>query len=64
MDSFRRRLEQLINEFSEENGSDTPDFILANYLIDCLDAFDNAVNHREVWYGRGEEVVDAPATIE
>lgn len=48
MKSFRKALEELINEYSKENGSNTPDFILADYLIDCLDAFDNAVNRREV----------------
>lgn len=35
-----------------ENGSDTPDFILATYLINCIGAFNKAVNDRERWYGR------------
>jgi len=33
-----------------ENASDTPDFILAQYLSDCLAAFDKAVRERERWY--------------
>jgi hypothetical protein len=37
---------------SAENGSNTPDFILAQYLTSCLAAFDEAVNAREKWYGR------------
>lgn len=38
--SLRERVEQALNHSSAENGSDTPDFILANYLLGCLAAFD------------------------
>jgi hypothetical protein len=41
-----------INRYSAENGSNTPDFILAEYLVDCLAAFDRAVTKRAEWYGR------------
>jgi hypothetical protein len=36
---------------SSENGSNTPDFILAKYLLGCLWAFDVAVKARDDWYG-------------
>lgn len=49
---FRDKLEALINCESRENGSNTPDFLLAEYLVDCLVAFDKAVNAREGWFGR------------
>ena len=49
---FRRELESLINRHSQENNSNTPDFILAQYLESCLAAFDYAVSERERWYGR------------
>ena len=49
---FRHELEGLINRYSKENGSDTPDFILAGYMADSLDAFDTAMTAREMWYGR------------
>jgi len=49
---FRAALESLINVQSMENGSDTPDFILADYLADCLESFDKALQAREKWYGR------------
>lgn len=52
---FRQKLQNLINSISLENGSDTPDFILAEYLNDCLQSFDRAVNAREKWYGRQQE---------
>lgn len=52
---FRTELEHLINRFSKENQSNTPDFILAEYLDDCLRAFDNASVRREHWYGHRHE---------
>lgn len=54
-EQFRDELEGLINKCSMENGSDTPDFILAEYLTNCLYAFDVAVVAREKWYGRNKE---------
>lgn len=41
--------------------SDTPDFILAEFVEICLHAFDLGVNKREVWYGRPEEEVKTDA---
>lgn len=52
MNEFRTELEHLINRHSMENGSNTPDWILARFLGDCLTAFDAAVGLRETWYGR------------
>ena len=43
-------IETALNRASAENGSDTPDFILANYLLACLAAFDAAVHARSSWY--------------
>ena len=48
---FRSDLKELINKFSQENGSNTPDYVLAQFLTDCLAAFDKAVGEREEWYG-------------
>lgn len=48
---FKKELEQLINRHSLENGSDTPDFILAEFLVDCLLAVNKMVNRRDEWYG-------------
>lgn len=48
---FRKELESLINKYSKENGSNTPDFILAEYLEDCLKAYNRAINQRDNWYG-------------
>ena len=54
MSDFRKDLENLINHHSQENGCNTPDYILADYLCNCLLAFDTAVNYRERWHGRSE----------
>jgi hypothetical protein len=54
--TFGKAIETAINSYSKENGSNTPDFILAEYLLACLSAFDGAANARAEWYGR----TDAP----
>lgn len=43
---FRADLAAVINRYSRENGSNTPDFILADYLTGCLNAFDAATRAR------------------
>jgi len=45
-------LTTLLNRHSVENASNTPDFILAQFMLSCLLAFDTAVQQRETWYGR------------
>ena len=44
IDNFRAELTALINRHSLENGSNTNDFVLADFLADCLVAFDKASN--------------------
>jgi len=51
-EAFRNDLEQLINRHSLENGSDTPDYILAAYLTNCLVNFEEALKARSAWYER------------
>jgi hypothetical protein len=48
---FKRELESLINRYSIENGSNTPDFLLAEYLMACLAAFEATSLAREKWHG-------------
>ena len=49
---FDDREARLINKYSMENRSNTPDNILAEYLVSCLDVFNRTVAQRETWYGR------------
>jgi len=58
---FEEELRAVINRHSKENSSNTPDFILAQYLLGCLNSFDTAVQQRETWYGRDarpNEIID------
>lgn len=50
-EKLRAEIATAINRCSAENGSNTPDFILAEYLTNCLAAFDAAIARREKWYG-------------
>jgi hypothetical protein len=51
-ESLKKELREVLNKYSVENESNTPDFILAEYLRDCLKAFEKASNSRENWYGK------------
>lgn len=57
---FERQLSILINKNSRENESNTPDFLLAEYLQDCLVVFEKTVNGREKWYGRENKHSELP----
>lgn len=48
---LRVRIEHELNRASAENASNTPDFILADFLMGCLAAFDQATKARDNWYG-------------
>ncbi len=49
--NLEKELTGLINCESRENDSNTPDFLLAEFMMTCLDAFELTSNKREVWYG-------------
>lgn len=49
---LRSEIEHLINRASREGVSNTPDYILAQYLMGCLEAFETAVQQRETAAGR------------
>lgn len=47
----------LLNRYSCENASNTPDFILATYLLACLDAWNAGVTTRDAWYGFNQRIL-------
>lgn len=51
-----KELSETLNRLNAERGSNTPDFVLSNFLGDCLSALDEAINRRAQWYHR----FDAP----
>ena len=59
MNNFEAELTALINKYSLENGSDTPDFILADFLIGCLESWNNNVSERSAWYGNKTKVPES-----
>lgn len=51
-DQIIRELATVINRHSLENLSDTPDFILAEHLMACLEGFSRTSKERDRWGGR------------
>ena len=48
--TFEKELESLINRYSKENESNTPDFILAEYIKGCLKVYAETINKRDNWF--------------
>ena len=57
---FRFELRALLNRYSMEGPSDTPDYVLMQYLMDCLEAYEAAVQRRQIAAAR-TNVPDPPA---
>ena len=54
--SFRSELTDLLNRYSKENGSDTPDYVLAHFVEKAIEAFNHGVNLRSEFYGCGHNL--------
>lgn len=61
---FEKELTALINSHSMENDSDTPDFILAKYMWNALENFNQTVNAREKHYGRAPRGYKIPVELD
>lgn len=48
--SFENELRDLINRHSLEGLSNTPDYVLASYLVKCMEAFNVGVRVRSEWH--------------
>lgn len=48
---FQKELQVLLNVYSQENASHTPDFILASFLQASLDTWNLHTRERDRWYG-------------
>lgn len=59
---FSDELRATLNRHCRESASNTPDYILAEFLLRCLDAFDFAVMTREGWYGQHHVPGGGPST--
>ena len=47
---FEDELAALINKYSLENVSSTPDYILARYLNQCLHAYESCKRSNDEWH--------------
>jgi hypothetical protein len=48
---FRKQIAAVINMEGRENNSNTPDFLLAEFMESCLVAAEHLIGAREDWYG-------------
>ncbi len=53
--AFQRELAGLINRHSRGDDSNTPYFLLASYLMQCLDTWNDATHQRDKWKGSSTE---------
>ena len=51
MNTLSDELQALLNSHSRENESNTPDFILAEYMLCTLEAYESATKKRDAWHG-------------
>lgn len=63
MMSFEKELAEVINRYSIENESNTPDFVLAKYLRGCLNVFASTIAERRNWYANPNVTPDLPTGI-
>lgn len=56
-EKLEKEFAEVINRNSIENWNNTPDFILAKYLIDCLKVFSDINRNREQWYGKALKII-------
>lgn len=59
--SFEKELEGLINRHSMESGSNTPDYILVEFMKNSLENFHQATRLRDNWYGGKRSVINDQA---
>jgi hypothetical protein len=56
MSDLREDVRQVLNRHSAENASNTPDFILADFLLGCLVYYELAIQARSKWYGHMDAI--------
>lgn len=55
-ESFQEELRALLNRYSKENESGTPDYILAEFLQQQLTIWNNTIAARSIWRGESLEL--------
>lgn len=57
-EELKREVAAVLNKYSQENRSNTPDYMLANFMLGCLNVYENTISAREVWFGRPDPFAD------
>lgn len=52
IEDIKRELAELINKYNLENESNTPDYIIAEYLYNCLENYNLITKLKDKWYGK------------
>lgn len=60
---FNKELEGLINRYSKEAGSNTPDYILVEFIKNSMENFHHATRLRDNWYGGKRSVINDQAEM-
>lgn len=66
-ENLESELSELVNKYGRENKSDTPDFLLASFILSSLEAFEIATKRRDMWFGfhpLGHESETTPPEVE
>ena len=61
--SLENDLRDILNKYGRESNSNTPDFILSQYIYGCLISFETAIQQRETWYGRDARPAEVKAPV-
>lgn len=51
--AFKNELESAINRYSVDNELNTPDFLLAEYLVQCLNNYKDIAVKNKAWHSEG-----------
>jgi hypothetical protein len=62
MASFRKELTELINKHSVENLTNTPDYILAEFMYFCLIAFETGIRSRDDFFSMTKDLHEGVQT--
>lgn len=55
---FEKELENVISRYSKESESNTPDYILAEFMKNSMDNFHRATKLRDNWYGGRRSIIN------
>ena len=58
-EALTREISSVLNKYIQENRSNTPDYMLAEFMLGCLNVYENTISKREVWFNRPDPLNNA-----